>query len=133
MLVEAKTAVRPYEKMIKVDTSKATQGNLFLKLAAKTLLKYGLASYDGNCVLLIPVYLRDLEEGRSYIHTETGSVKPGKDVAAEAVRISLDSGILCKHTAFVAVEERDEATEGTMKVRKITFEKGTCLPHQYSL
>jgi hypothetical protein len=33
--------------------------------------------------------------------------------------------VLSKHTAFVAVEERDEATEGTMKVRKIpiTFEK----------
>jgi hypothetical protein len=43
------------------------------------------------------------------------------------VRISLASGVLCKHTAFVAVEEREEATEGTMQVRKIpiTFEKGS--------
>ncbi len=49
---------------------------------------------------------------------------------AEAVRISLASGVLCKHTAFVAVEEREEATEGTMQVRKIpiTFEKGN-YPH----
>lgn len=52
----------------------------------------------------------------------------GKEVVGEAVRISLESGILSKHTAFVAVEERDEATEGTMKVRKITIEKGIGLP-----
>jgi hypothetical protein len=57
------------------------------------------------------------------VHDSEGRVKQGKDVVAEMVKISLASGVLSKHTAFVAVEERDEATEGTMKVRKITFEK----------
>jgi hypothetical protein len=59
------------------------------------------------------------------VHDKEGAVKAGKDVVAEMVRVSLASGVLSKHTAFVAVEERDEATEGTMKVRKIpiTFEK----------
>jgi hypothetical protein len=57
-----------------------------------------------------------------------------RDVVAEAVRISLESGVLSKHTAFVAVEERDEATEGTMKVRKIpiTFEKRTHPPLRHT-
>jgi hypothetical protein len=60
------------------------------------------------------------------------------------VRVSLASGVLSKQTAFVAVEEREEATEGTMKVRRIpvTFEKaapqrpqipmGTSLPRNSS-
>ncbi len=43
----------------------------------------------------------------------------------EIVRLSTRYGIMSKHTAFVAVEERDTPTEGTMQVRKVptTFGK----------
>lgn len=67
--------------------------------------------------------LRNLEEGQSYIHTNSGVVKYNRDAVQEAVRISIESGVLSKHTAFVAVEERDEATEGIMKARKMSLDK----------
>ncbi|ELR24559.1 von Willebrand factor type A domain containing protein [Acanthamoeba castellanii str. Neff] len=108
VVVQAKTVLKPFEAAIQVDLSKAKPGNLLHKLAAKTLLK-------------------SIDDGRSYLHDAAGNVKSGGQagLVAEAVRISLASGVLCKHTAFVAVEEREDATESTMQVRKIpiTFEK----------
>lgn len=39
VIVQAKTAVNPFETSIKIDMSKVTQGDLFHKLAAQTLLQ----------------------------------------------------------------------------------------------
>jgi hypothetical protein len=39
VVVQAKTVLKPFEAAIRVDLSKAKPGNLFHKLAAKTLLK----------------------------------------------------------------------------------------------
>ncbi len=52
---------------------------------------------------------------------------PGKNVTQEAIRLSVEHGVMSKLTAFVAVEEREEITEGSMQLRKvpITFEKST--------
>lgn len=47
----AKTAVKPYETSMKIDTSKASQGDLFHKLAAKTLLRYLII-----IIIIIPLY-----------------------------------------------------------------------------
>jgi hypothetical protein len=66
--------------------------------------------------------IKDLEEGRSFMHTLDRQLLPGKSaeqVKQECIRLSTRYGVLCKLTAFVAIEERDEATEGTMQVRKI--------------
>jgi hypothetical protein len=65
--------------------------------------------------------IEEFDEGNSYLHDGTGAVVTGKtadDVKREVVRLSTTYGILTKYTALVAVEERDEATEGTMKLRK---------------
>jgi hypothetical protein len=69
---------------------------------------------------------RDLAEGRSYFHSPKGDLVPGRNVASEAIRLSLEHGVMSKLTAFVAVEEREDPTEGSMQLRKIpvTFEKG---------
>lgn len=69
---------------------------------------------------------RDLVDGRSYFHDPKGNPVPGKNIDQEMLRLSLDYGVLSKRTAFVAIEEREQATEGTMQIRKIpiTFENG---------
>lgn len=92
-----------------------SKGNAVPKLAARSLIV-------------------DLEEGRSYLHDNSGNLLSGKlkeDVVKEIVRLSTryikiisqhlitSQSILSKHTAFVAIEKRDEATEGTMQIVNI--------------
>ncbi len=71
--------------------------------------------------------IRDLQEGRSYMHDEKTHALLAKhkpdDLKAQLIALSTASGVLSRHTAFVAVEKRTDATEGDMKLRKIAIEK----------
>lgn len=54
--------------------------------------------------------ITDLEKNRSYLHNLNGSLASGviqDQVKQQTLKTSLQTGILCKETAFVAVEERD--------------------------
>ncbi|ELR11526.1 von Willebrand factor type A domain containing protein [Acanthamoeba castellanii str. Neff] len=106
--LRAKIGNKPFISNTKIDLNDARPGDLIHKLAAKSTL-------------------RDLAECRSYFHNPKGEVVPGKNVTQEAVRLSVEHGVMSKLTAFVAVEEREEITEGSMQLRKvpITFEKMT--------
>ena len=69
--------------------------------------------------------IRDLEEGRSPIHPRRGSQQARalglKDeaVKAEIVRLGTTFGLASRHTSYVAVEERDQPTEGEAQLRKV--------------
>eukprot|EP01122_Echinamoeba_exundans_P011368 TRINITY_DN4497_c0_g2_i2.p1 TRINITY_DN4497_c0_g2~~TRINITY_DN4497_c0_g2_i2.p1 ORF type:complete len:779 (+),score=206.84 TRINITY_DN4497_c0_g2_i2:241-2577(+) len=87
-----------------VDASKTREGDFVFALAARRMLK-------------------DFEEARSYAHTTGGSLLPGwsePKIKQEMIKISLETNVMCQHTAFVAVEERDgSATTGEMVLRKV--------------
>jgi hypothetical protein len=56
------------------------------------------------------------------MHDPTGNLIKGYSIESiknELIRLSIDSGVLCEHTAFIAVDAREEATEGEMKIRKV--------------
>eukprot|EP01090_Pellita_catalonica_P012425 TRINITY_DN2697_c0_g1_i1.p1 TRINITY_DN2697_c0_g1~~TRINITY_DN2697_c0_g1_i1.p1 ORF type:complete len:872 (-),score=214.61 TRINITY_DN2697_c0_g1_i1:89-2704(-) len=100
--LKAKTALGPYETKVTFDPSKAKDGTHIHKLATRSMLK-------------------DLEDKRSYLHDNAFNLVSGIPATAvkdEMVRLSKKYGVLCRHTAFIAVEERDVATEGTMQLRK---------------
>ena len=91
-----------YKATVEIDPEKIETGNLVLQLAARNLI-------------------RDLEESRSSMHEKGGTLKSGKsatDVKRKITEISIKFNVLSKETAFVAVEEREDATEGTMSHRK---------------
>eukprot|EP00005_Dracoamoeba_jomungandri_P004866 CAMPEP_0174252268 /NCGR_PEP_ID=MMETSP0439-20130205/1812_1 /TAXON_ID=0 /ORGANISM="Stereomyxa ramosa, Strain Chinc5" /LENGTH=865 /DNA_ID=CAMNT_0015332783 /DNA_START=43 /DNA_END=2640 /DNA_ORIENTATION=- len=97
--IKAQMGSEPFESTISINLAEMEDADMFHKLAAKQLLK-------------------DLEDGRSYLHTDNGSLiakKTEADVKEEMVRLSKAYSVLCKHTSFVAEEERSEATEGTME------------------
>ena len=79
----------------RLDPGVVAQGTQVAKLAARSLI-------------------RDLEEGRSHMSPCTEAV-----AKQEMIRVSTLYQILSKHTAFVAIEERAEATEGTMQQRAV--------------
>ena len=103
MTLKAKTAIKPFECKVHIKPEEAKEGTLFHSLGAKQMI-------------------RDLQEGRSFMHGLNAELLPNKTaqhVKEETIRLSTRYGVLCKLTAFVGIEERDEATEGTMQVRKI--------------
>jgi len=106
----AQSALKPWECKMSIDFGEADDGDLLHKLAAKTLI-------------------RDLEEGRSYMHNNEGGVIREKgDPTEETIRLSISYGILSKLTSFVAVEERDTPTEGTMVLREVGGDQKTPTP-----
>jgi hypothetical protein len=60
VVIGAKTAVKPFEAVVKVDLSKASKGTLLNKLAARTLLK---------CVPFLPSPSPSLLPRTSHTHT----------------------------------------------------------------
>ena len=69
--------------------------------------------------------IRDLEEGRSELHPRRGSRQTRalglKDEKVKARIVSLGTAwsLVSRHTSFVAVEEREIATEGEAQLRKV--------------
>ncbi|KAL6040638.1 von Willebrand factor A domain-containing protein 5A [Balamuthia mandrillaris] len=100
--INAQTAIKPFSATVKLNLEEPEDGQLLHKLATRSLI-------------------RDFEEGRSYLHRPNGGFISGKsqqDVKEETIRLSTTYGVLSKFTAFVAEEEREEATEGSMQVRR---------------
>eukprot|EP01087_Luapelamoeba_hula_P007563 TRINITY_DN1849_c0_g1_i1.p1 TRINITY_DN1849_c0_g1~~TRINITY_DN1849_c0_g1_i1.p1 ORF type:complete len:911 (+),score=210.03 TRINITY_DN1849_c0_g1_i1:64-2733(+) len=105
----AKTAIKPYEATLEINPQDAKTGTLFHQLGAQRLI-------------------RDLTEGRSFMHDDKGKLtddRSARDVQEAMVRLSTRYGVLCQHTAFVAVEERLDATEGTMVIHRIGSKAAT--------
>jgi hypothetical protein len=93
----------PISEEADVDTSKTQEGDFVFALAARRMLK-------------------DFEEARSYAHTPGGSFAAGWDdskMKKEMIKISLETNVMCQHTSFVAVEEREGAAAGEMVLRKL--------------
>eukprot|EP01117_Protostelium_nocturnum_P002936 TRINITY_DN1386_c0_g1_i1.p1 TRINITY_DN1386_c0_g1~~TRINITY_DN1386_c0_g1_i1.p1 ORF type:complete len:975 (+),score=369.62 TRINITY_DN1386_c0_g1_i1:106-2925(+) len=71
--------------------------------------------------------IQDFEKKRSYLHTASGKLANGisqSQVDKKTLDTSLKTGILCKSTAFVAVEERDGvAVEGVPKQMELKTEE----------
>jgi len=69
--------------------------------------------------------IRDLEEGRSPLHARRGSQQPralgleDAPVKGEIVRLGTTWSLVSRHTSFVAVEEREGATGGEARLRKV--------------
>eukprot|EP01113_Clastostelium_recurvatum_P011179 TRINITY_DN1563_c2_g1_i5.p1 TRINITY_DN1563_c2_g1~~TRINITY_DN1563_c2_g1_i5.p1 ORF type:complete len:1057 (+),score=336.60 TRINITY_DN1563_c2_g1_i5:93-3173(+) len=104
--ISAKSASgNDFKTTLEIDPSKQMMpGTSIIKLASKTLIK-------------------ELEEGRSCLHDNDGRPVGGKDINAEIIRTSIESQILSKLTAFVAVEKRETPTEGTLQVREVSEPK----------
>jgi len=97
---------------LKINPNSAEKGDLVHKLAAKRLIK-------------------DCENNRSMFHDSDGKLLTKysqTNVDKEIIRISSTYGVISKLTAFVAVETRDDATVGEMKLRKITMDKSAPSP-----
>jgi hypothetical protein len=109
------TAVGPTENVDQeeeVNVEKPTEGEFVFALAARRLMK-------------------DFDESRSYAHTSAGALESGWSldrVKKEMIKISLETGVMCEHTSFVAVEERENATEGAMVHRKVVQAPPADLP-----
>ncbi len=68
--------------------------------------------------------IRDLEEGSSALHGRRGSRQeraPSVEdrAKAEVVRLGKEYGLVSRHTSYVAVEEREEAAEGEIVIRRV--------------
>jgi len=97
------SAATSFSVEVSFDASKPTEGTQFHRLAARSVI-------------------RDLDTGRSYMHDDTSGLIPGltkNDVDQAIIQMSTKYGVLSKLTAFVAVEEREEATEGSMQRRDV--------------
>jgi len=87
--LKAETAIQQFEFSVTIDPKSLQKGDLPHKLGAKSLI-------------------RDLEEGRSYMHKDDKSLIQGKtenDVKNEIIRLSTSYGVISKYTAFIAIED----------------------------
>ncbi|KAH3732835.1 Vault protein inter-alpha-trypsin domain [Pelomyxa schiedti] len=92
----------PLSLKVSINPDVITPGSQLFKLAAKNLIN-------------------DFEEGTSFLHV--GGRNPSANaIKAEEIAISLKYQILCKHTAFVAIDKRTGATEGTMQLREMRLQ-----------
>jgi len=93
--LKAETAIQQFEFSVTIDPKSLQNGDLPHKLGAKSLI-------------------RDLEEGRSYMHKDDKSLIQGKtenDVKNEIIRLSTSYGVISKYTAFIAIEDSDNKEE----------------------
>ena len=81
----AKAGAKDFTTTVKWDLSKPVAGNMIMALAAKSMI-------------------RDLEEGRSYLHDLDGKLVKGTEqtVKEKIIKLSIQHSILSKFTAFVA-------------------------------
>lgn len=104
------SAVTPLEDIaatVEVRVEKPIEGDFVFALAARRLLK-------------------DFEESRSYVHSAAGALAnewTPERVKQEMIKVSVETGVMCEHTAFVAVEERDDATTTEMVRRRVVQEQ----------
>lgn len=68
--------------------------------------------------------IRDLEEGSSALHARRGSRQeraPSVEERAkpEVVRLAKEYGLVSRETSYVAIEEREEAAEGEIVIRRV--------------
>eukprot|EP01105_Mastigella_eilhardi_P025760 TRINITY_DN7111_c0_g1_i1.p1 TRINITY_DN7111_c0_g1~~TRINITY_DN7111_c0_g1_i1.p1 ORF type:complete len:835 (+),score=180.17 TRINITY_DN7111_c0_g1_i1:81-2585(+) len=94
VVMKATSSAGPITVSVHVNPVAVIPGRQIGNLAARTLI-------------------RDLDEGRSGLAKSTA-----QQVQAEIIALSLKFGVLSKHTAFVVVEKRADATEGTMQLRE---------------
>lgn len=87
-----------------VSLTRISEGTFLFSLAAKRLLD-------------------EFENGTSYAHDpDTGNLLTGwtaEKLKEAMVALSIESGVLCKHTSFVAVEERTDPTTGNLTLREV--------------
>jgi uncharacterized protein YegL len=99
--LSAATAKGPFSTSVKVNFAETVDGDFICKLAAKSLI-------------------RDLEEGRSYLHDNKGNLLTAKtDVKKRIIELSVKHSLMSKYTSFVAVEKRKDAVQKEMKLRRI--------------
>lgn len=99
VVLKAVRSSGPVTSKLLVNPNEITPGTQIFKLAAKSLLM-------------------EVESGTSSLHS--GGRKPTEqEIRAEELSISLKCQILCKYTAFIAVDKRADATEGTMQLREM--------------
>eukprot|EP01119_Soliformovum_irregulare_P016300 TRINITY_DN4699_c0_g1_i2.p1 TRINITY_DN4699_c0_g1~~TRINITY_DN4699_c0_g1_i2.p1 ORF type:complete len:850 (+),score=284.73 TRINITY_DN4699_c0_g1_i2:75-2624(+) len=104
--ITAASAAGPFQCTVPIEES-VTPGHLFFKLSAKSML-------------------RDLEEGRSFMHNDKGVLSKGKtskDVDQMTIALSIKNSIVSKLTSFVAVEKREGASQGEMHLREVNFQR----------
>jgi len=96
----------PVSFSLPIDPASAADGTLVATLWARRLI-------------------RDLEEGRSPLHSRRGSQQAralglkDEPVKNEIVRLGTTWSLVSRHTSFVAVEERETPAEGEAQLRKV--------------
>jgi hypothetical protein len=94
--MKAKRGANDLIQTVSLNLSTLQKGDYYHKLAAKRLIT-------------------DIEESNSQFHHKGKT----QNLDQEVIKLSTSYNILSKLTAFVAVEERSEATEGEMKIVSI--------------
>jgi len=104
-IMTASTGAGTFKTSAKATAANIMKGHIIHKMAAKSLI-------------------RDLEEGRSYLHDVNGVIVKGTSstVNQKIIETSIRYQIMSKKTAFVAVEKREETSQGEMKLRKMEFQ-----------
>jgi len=97
-----------FKTTVSIDWSSITSGTLIRTLAAREMI-------------------RDLEQNISYLH-ENEELKKNinelaKSVKNEIIYLACNYGLASKYTSFIAVEERDAPTIGSMQKRNVTKKK----------
>eukprot|EP01114_Cavostelium_apophysatum_P011558 TRINITY_DN2587_c0_g1_i1.p1 TRINITY_DN2587_c0_g1~~TRINITY_DN2587_c0_g1_i1.p1 ORF type:complete len:806 (-),score=163.68 TRINITY_DN2587_c0_g1_i1:1733-4150(-) len=103
--ITARAGTKEVKFAAEIKPDATSKGDEFHKLAAKKLI-------------------RDLEDKRSYLHDDAGNLLPSKtskEVDDQILQLSTTYNILSKLTSFVAVEKREEATEGTLQLREMSL------------
>ncbi len=71
-----------------------------------------------------------MEESRSNYHNNKGQLLDSKiNIEKKITELSISSKVISKYTAFVAVEKRNDATEGNMKLRKMEMQDNLTAPN----
>jgi hypothetical protein len=97
--LHAKTSTGPFSTTVALNFDQAMEGDSVVKLAARSLI-------------------RDLQDARSYMHDDKCHLLPkytASSVTDAIVKTSLEHQVMSKHTSFLAIEKRTEATQGTMQ------------------
>jgi uncharacterized protein YegL len=100
----ATTPIQDFDITRQVSLKEVNDGTFLFALAARRL-------FD------------EFQRGVSFAHDPvTGKLKADWDeekVKQAMISLSLETGVMCKHTAFVAIEERTDPTQGNMLLREV--------------
>eukprot|EP01117_Protostelium_nocturnum_P005087 TRINITY_DN1840_c0_g1_i1.p1 TRINITY_DN1840_c0_g1~~TRINITY_DN1840_c0_g1_i1.p1 ORF type:complete len:821 (-),score=233.18 TRINITY_DN1840_c0_g1_i1:83-2461(-) len=99
---------KPFTQSISVDLSSRS------KVDKQNSLLYQLYGFSA---------ITDLEKKTSFLHNADGSLSSGvteQTIIKKTIETSLKSGILCKETAFVAIEEREGETANVSVIQNLS-------------